>query len=467
MVIARNLIPSDMGVVGFANTIIGFLNQFSDCGVGNAAIRRPQLERQSLETAFTLKLVLGAVVFVIAMVIAPFARHFCDHPAVTSVTRVLAVNFLISTIGFLPLVRLTREMDYKALMIPGAINAVVRCALAITLIHCGWKFWSIVLADVGANLAGNIAMQLVRKIPIAFRFVRVDARDFLHFGLPILAAGILYFTIFNLANFLIGATMGTAMLGYYSLAFNWGSFVCGLLSGTVNSVLFPTFAAIQHDIVKMRRWYLKSLDLATFVALVANTSLLVNVHPFLVIFLGKGTDKWIPAATSFQILCIYGIVRAMTEPIANCLMARSQTKILLRASLLAGASLVAMIIPALYSHRIEWVAMAVLLSYCSQALIYIPYLRRDLSITLMEDLAGVLWPVAPAMLAGWWATHALFDSIPDSFISLACRGLFTALMVGIVHGALTRFRCYREMSELISIRFAGSTAAKDLTVPCK
>ena len=40
-VVARNLSPSDYGVVGFAGIIIGFLIHFSDVGVGNAVIRRP------------------------------------------------------------------------------------------------------------------------------------------------------------------------------------------------------------------------------------------------------------------------------------------------------------------------------------------------------------------------------------------------------------------------------------------
>ena len=58
-VVARNLSPSDYGVVGFAGIIIGFLAHFSDIGVGSAAIRRPTLDQHSLRTAFTLKMILS------------------------------------------------------------------------------------------------------------------------------------------------------------------------------------------------------------------------------------------------------------------------------------------------------------------------------------------------------------------------------------------------------------------------
>jgi O-antigen/teichoic acid export membrane protein len=458
-VVARSFSASDMGVVGFANIIIGFLNHFSDCGVGVAAIRRPQLTQSNLETAFTLKVILGVGSFGAALLIAPFAWHFCDHPAAANVTRFLALNYFISTIGFLPQVQLTREMNFKALVVPGVINASVRAGLAITLVLCGWKFWAVVVADVGANLAGCIAIQTVRKIPLGFRFDWADMREFLRFGLPLLGNGILVFLIFNLANFLVSAKLGIAQLGYYTLAFNWGSFICGLLGDTVNSVLFPAFAAIQNDLAKMRRWYLKTVDLVAFISVVANTALLANAHSFLVIFLGKGTDKWIPAALTLQILCGYGIIRAITEPIGNCLMARGQTKTLLHSCVLVGVVQVALLFLALEAGKIEWVALAVLVAYATQAFIFVPALRREFSISL-ADLVQQIWPVLPAMAAGWGATHALFNSANGSLFTLAYRGLFTAAVTALVHGIFTGFRCFQEARELTFQKFAASIPKK-------
>src|SRR5208283_5768758 len=80
-VIARNLSPSDYGVIGFATIIIGFLSHFSDMGVISAVIRRPSLDQKSLWTAFTLKIILSSAAFIAAFLIAPFAHHFFEHPA--------------------------------------------------------------------------------------------------------------------------------------------------------------------------------------------------------------------------------------------------------------------------------------------------------------------------------------------------------------------------------------------------
>src|ERR1700687_3321061 len=75
-VVARNLGPSDYGVVGFAGIVIAFLGQFSDVGVGSAAIRRPSLDQSSLRTAFTLKIILSCGAFIAVFLVAPFAPPF-------------------------------------------------------------------------------------------------------------------------------------------------------------------------------------------------------------------------------------------------------------------------------------------------------------------------------------------------------------------------------------------------------
>jgi O-antigen/teichoic acid export membrane protein len=452
-VVARNLSPSDYGVVGFAAIVIGFLRNFSDLGLDEAVIRRPVLDQNSLRTAFTLKIILSCSAFVVALLIAPFAWHLFDHPATGNVIRILALNFLVSTIGFLPLVMLTREMNYRALVIPGVIGSVVRAALAVTLILHGLSYWSVVVADVGATLAGGIAILFSRKFSLALGFDHKVMQEYLAFGLPLLGSGILVFLLLNLDNFLVGSVMGSTKLGYYALAFAWGSFICGLLSSTVNSVLLPTFSAIQHDPAAMRRWYLKTVDLVTFVAVVANTALLVNAHFFLVTFLGKGTDKWLPATLALRILCVYGIARAATEPLGPCLLARGRTKSLLYAGALAGAVELLLLLLVLRSHSIELVAAVVLIAYLTQAIIYLPYLRREFSIGF-RDIIAQLWPIFPAMIAGYLITSLLPASFGGNLFSLAARGLFTAVIVALTHGLFSRFRCFQEARGMIMQNFA-------------
>ncbi len=453
LVVARNLTPSDYGVVGFAGIIIGFLAQFSDMGVGNAVIRRSELHQSDLDTAFTLKLALGCSAFVLAWLIAPYAHHLFEHPATGNVIRILALNFLVSSIGFVPQIMMTREMDFRALVVPGVAGTVVQCIVTVTLVLRGWSFWAVVLASVGSTLASGIVLQLAKRSPIQLRFDWAVAQEYLRFGIPLFGTGVLVFLILNLDNFLVGASMGSAQLGYYALAFTWGSFICGLLSTTVNSVLFPAFSSIQNDPVAVRRWYLKTVDLVAFIAVAANAALFANAHYFLVTFLGKGTDKWLPATLALRILCVYGILRAVSEPVGPFLMARGRPKVLWRANLLIGAVEVLLLLLALRSGRIEWIAAAVLAAYACAAIVLMPFLRREFSIEPW-DVAGRIWPVIPALSMSWIAASLLASSFGNTLFSLATRGLFTACVAAVTHGLFSRFRCFEEVGGMLSQSFA-------------
>ncbi len=198
----------------------------------------------------------------------------------------------------------------------------------------------------------------------------------------------------------------------------------------------------------MRRGYLKTVGLAGFVAVVANTALLTNAHYFLTTFLGKGTDKWVPATAALEILCFYGILRSITEPIGSCIMALGQTSILLRATVLAGTVEVLLLLVALRTGRIEAIAAVVLFSYLLQAAVYLPFLRRKLAVNV-QDIAAQLWPLIPTMAVAYWITSFLPSSLGDTFVTLAFRASFTALVAALVHGLCTRFRFFQEATGII------------------
>ncbi len=197
----------------------------------------------------------------------------------------------------------------------------------------------------------------------------------------------------------------------------------------------------------------KTVDLVGFVVVVVNTALAVNARYFLVTFLGKGTEKWIPALFCLQILCVYGAVRAVIEPLGPCLTARGQTKILWKATILAGTVELVSLLLILHTGRIELVAFAVLLAYITQVIVYIPHLRQDLSLGL-EDILSQIWPMLPAAAAGYLLTEFLPPWLGSTFFTLGLRGLFTATVVALTHGLFTKFRFFHEAGGMISQNFA-------------
>ena len=328
-VVARHLSSSDVGLIGFATVFITFLSRFTSFGIDAAIIQRKTLDGRLLATAFSLQGLLGIAAFGATLLIAPFAQRLFDHKGVAGVVIALGTGFLFNVLAFVPVCLLTRELSYGRLAFINASRACAKGLLIIGLVLGGLGYWGIVLAEIAASVIFVVCLGLARPLTSSLHWDTSEARALLRFGAPIVGSNILVSVLFNADKLAVGGILGATLLGYYVLAFNWGSMMPVILSETVNGVLFPAFAKMQDDLPGMKRLYLKSVETVGYLASLGSACLLVCAHDFLIVVQGRGSDKWLPALTCLQILAVYGMLRAMIEPLANVVFALGKTSVLL------------------------------------------------------------------------------------------------------------------------------------------
>lgn len=447
IILTRTLAPSDYGIVGFAAIFTAFLSQFSDLGIGSAVIQKKELEQRELHTAFTIKFVIGLLIFVLAFLGAPLAVRFFDNPAIVEVIRVLALNFVLNTFGILPSILLTRNLDYKKIAMANLIPAILQSAVAVTMALMGFKYWSLVIASLVMSLSTCVMINILHPVRYRFAFNREAAERFIRFGGNVFLAGFITFLIFNADNFLIGAVMGATDLGYYSLAFNWGSIACTMIASIVLSVLFPTFSKMQADREQLKNSYLKVLQYISFGGVLVNMTLFVVSRDFLFLVLGHHTDKWLPALTALRILCFYGIARLLLEPVGQVVMALARTDVLRQANLVAAALELAGLYPALYFMGIEGVALLVTVSYMAQYALYYRCLRTELQINFRE-LRSCIGPALWGMLV--LSQLFLLGEVcrDSSYIVFIIK--LTGCTAGylVTYGVASKWRLYKDMRSL-------------------
>jgi lipopolysaccharide exporter len=450
VILSRALLSSDYGVVGFALIFVNFLSQFSELGLNSAIIQRKELSEKTLYTGFTMKLGLGVFIYFVVFITSGLAVFFFDNHAVVNVIKALALNFVINSFAFLPLALLKRDLDYKKISIANVCQTICNSSLAIILALAGFKYWSIVVANLCATLAMVLALNYLKPIRIKFVYDKEAAHSLMAYGTNLSMMSFLIFLLFNLDNFIIGAIKGSSELGYYMIAFNWGSIICIVLGTVVNSVIFPTFSKINDDIPRIKRSYIRVLEYVSFVGVLANLTLFLVSRDFLVQLLGNGTEKWLPALTSLKILCFYGIIRFLLEPIANVLMALGLTKLMLKANLLAAVIEIVMLYPVLKYFGIEGVAVLITLTYTSQYFIYFPVLRKELGINFKEFLQ----PIMPAIYAGTLVTLIFISinsyTIYGGILDLLLKAALVVSCYLAVHGVITNWKLLREAKGMIT-----------------
>ena len=446
IILSRNLSSSDYGIFGFAWIFIGFLNRFNDLGINSAVVQKSELSERQLYTAFSIKTFLGIGLFAVTCFgAAPLAPLFFDDKAVVSVLRVLSLNFLINIFAFLPISLLTRELNYKRLSLAEIGSVIINSVVAITLALNGFKYWSIVVANLAAPIGSVVILNFIKRVKIRIAFDKQAAKGMLNYGLNLFGTSIIVFVIFNLDNFIVGSVKGSVMLGYYAIAFSWGSMICTVLYGMVLSILFPTFTKIQKDTEVVRSSYLKVLEYISFIGVLANVTLFIIAKDFLFVILGHNTEKWFPALSALRILCFYGIIRSILEPLGSVIMAIGKPQLMLKANVIAAIIELTFIYPALKYFGIEGVAIVVTGAYLIQYVVYLPFVKEVMKIEYLQIVKNIKPAIISAIIVLCFYCYFEYTKIGGTMLFMVIKILLVSFVYSISYGALTKWAIVKEV----------------------
>src|SRR5271166_1108600 len=115
MVLARLLDPKDFGLLGMVTAFTGVLSLFRDFGLSAAAVQRATVTEEQTSTLFWINILFGAILTIIAILLAPVVATFYHEPRLFWVTSVVATGFLFNGAGVQHSVLLQRQMRFTTL----------------------------------------------------------------------------------------------------------------------------------------------------------------------------------------------------------------------------------------------------------------------------------------------------------------------------------------------------------------
>jgi O-antigen/teichoic acid export membrane protein len=105
----------------------------------------------------------------------------------------------------------------------------------------------------------------------------------------------------DLRTLIIGRMYSSTMLGYYNRGENFPKIIVTNLDGSLQSVMFPTFAAHQDNKKRLKEMVRRTVVTSSFLVFPAMIGLIVIAEPLVIILL---TDKWLPAVPFLQIFAV-------------------------------------------------------------------------------------------------------------------------------------------------------------------
>ena len=315
IILARLLAPSDFGLLGIAMLTISTLETFSQTGFQAAIIQKKESVESYLDTAWTVSVIRGAILFGLLFFSAPLVSKFFSSPQATLVIRVIAVTVLLSGLKNVGIIFFQKELEFNKQFFYQLSGTLTNFCVAIVLAFVLRNVWALVWAGLASSFVQFFMSYILHPYHPRIRWKKEKFQELFGFGRWVLGSSILVFLVTQGDDILVGKIFGVTALGFYQMAYLLSNFPATEITHVISQVTFPAYSKLQNDLPKLREAYLKVLQLTAFISIPLAGGILVLAPEFTKIFLG---DKWMPMVPAMQILVFSGLVRsiqATTGPI--------------------------------------------------------------------------------------------------------------------------------------------------------
>jgi len=313
LILARLLLPEHFGIIGFAAIFIGIVEAFGDLGMSAALIQRKDknLKPIDYDTAFWAGLVWGLFLFaLLSFIISPIAAGFFNESMLISIVPVLSITLLIRPLWAIHVINITRELDFKRIVVPRNISKIIAAVIAVVMALTGFGVWSLVFQSVMSEFLLVFIYIYVSPWRPKMRFSTASMKNIFGFGIYTTGTRLLNYLTGNVDYLLIGRLLGAHPLGIYTLGYTVTYMVRSKIMIVINKVFYPVYSKVQDDLAIVKRYYFKVIKYNCIVIYPIMVGIILLAEPIVLIGLG---EKWQEAILPMQLMAAAGLVHLLTS----------------------------------------------------------------------------------------------------------------------------------------------------------
>jgi O-antigen/teichoic acid export membrane protein len=318
VILVRLLLPADFGVMRIAGVVIAAVLVLTDSGVNAAIVQRRDLDRETIDTAWTMGVIRSVLLFVGVWFLAPLGASYYGNALITPIVRVVALGFIFSGFSNIGMTLLVRDLDFRTTEIYSVVVQVFGVTVTVVAAFILHSVWALAIGRAVFAAIKLVGSYIVHPYRPRFALSGRQVRSLLSFGLNMTAVGFIGFFNGQTASAVVGKVVGIPALGLYAVAFSLSNLPVNTISSVLNAVAFPTYSALQKDPAKLRGAMGEVLWVVTMLAVPASVGLWLLAPQIVGVVYGP---KWLPMVDCFRILVVFGLARALSQVAAPVMLA--------------------------------------------------------------------------------------------------------------------------------------------------
>lgn len=322
IVMARILMPSEYGVVAMATVVAGLVQAFLDFGAGTALLRKPELSRDDIDSAWTLRVMQGLTVMVLMVLLSPVAARYFSEPRVMYVMATLGACFAITCAG-----NIGMTLAQKAFNFSLEFKLQVTCKLLGVLVTVGA---GLALRDYRALVLGIATSQIATAAlsywmhPYRPRWNTSKIGEIWGVTKWLMLSNIGIFVMRRGDELIAGRVVTSpAQFGAYSVGSDLGQMPTSEVGPAMLRALLPLLSSMVGTAQQINAAVVKAAAAANTVTFALGMGFAALATPATALILGA---SWLSAAPYVAGFAIVGALQSMPGSLITLLVMRGRTK---------------------------------------------------------------------------------------------------------------------------------------------
>lgn len=445
IVLARLLGPDAFGLIAMTGIFLAISNVISDGGFEKALIQQKEITPLQINTVFYVNIVLGIVMAGTICLLSPYIARFFHEPLLAPVLSVLALAIPLDALGQTQRILLTKELQFKKISIAQICSSTLSGIVGITLAFNGFGVWALVFSSLTATFTMVCFFWIKSSWYPKLQFSYSSISKMVPFGLNVLASGILFFTLTQFNNFIVGKFYSKAELGLFNRGMKLPELITSSIQSVVLKISFPLFAKVQDNDSTLKRALRKTNQIYAFIAFPLLGFLFIDAKEVVLFLL---TDKWLGCVIFLKLFCIAKLFEPLISVNRELLLAKGKANLLLRVFILTS---LLEIIPILIfvNNGILYVAWISVICKVLQYLIYAWVISKNLFFPVQELVKWIL-PYAIIVLIVMTAVNFTGEILPAYFQNTLFLKLAVDFTIGLIIYAFAGWII--KLEEVISVK---------------
>lgn len=435
ILIARQLSPSDYGLVAMLTIFLTVAQIFVDSGFVEALIQKQNRTEVDYSTTFWFNIGVALLIYAMLFFISPFIADFYDEPLLEDLLIWMAFIFVINAFRTVQQAKLNIEMDFRRQAWISIIAISISGSVGIWMACHDFGVWTLVWQPLLQNFLNVLLLWISAGWIPSFVFSSCSFKDLFGFGSRLLMSRTLHAIYANGSFLLIGKFYSPAATGLYSQSTQMTSFVPMSINDVVARVAYPIECELQDNEEELQRRFFQMLRMTCFVLFPLMMGLAALAEPVVRLLL---TDKWIETVPLIRILCFAWIWWPASNMSWQLLNAKHRSDYCLKAEIIKKVIAISILAVSLFGG-IKAVCIGMLLYYVADVYVMTLFTKRVLpKVTFWAEMKALLPILACAMVMGTGVYSLKY--IIDSDIVLLAVGVTTGIVLYMIFTLLTGFR---------------------------